>query len=456
MATLGKWPGMDTGAQGWEKIERLLEGGADPTVELGSEEPAAAVSSRLGAGGSVRACAWNGCAISAKSIWRCRCGGAWGCTAACRTDRRRDARGAVGTDGLLLTVARFCGQKSELEVAERWYADSALEDLLGVPLPQINDARLYRGLDVLHAHKEELCAHLHGALPRAGLACEFEFLLYDVTSTYFEGKAAQQKGRARLSRDQRPDCKQVNIGLVVTPEGLPHRLRSLRRQHRRCDHGRGDGRADGEKYGSQTRSGSWTAAWSARRTSSSCASAAPATSSARPRASSSSSKPSCWRGDWNEVQPGVEVKLVAHPDGEGSEQYVLCRSERAAAEGSRPCLNRSVSACGRKLEQDRRAACARRPAKDAGAIERRIGRWLGRYPAAERLFEVSVESRPKPDAPCGLENHRTPERAGLGAHAHGAYLLAHQLHGERSRATLAMVHPAEPGRRLPSASAKAI
>lgn len=60
----------------------------------------------------------------------------------------------------ILTVARFCGQKSELEVAERWYAASALEDLLGVAVSQINDARLYRGLDALHAHKDQLCAHL--------------------------------------------------------------------------------------------------------------------------------------------------------------------------------------------------------------------------------------------------------------------------------------------------------
>lgn len=61
----------------------------------------------------------------------------------------------------ILTVARFCAQKSELEVAERWYADSALEDLLGVPYSRVNDARLYGGLDVLHAHKDKLCAHLH-------------------------------------------------------------------------------------------------------------------------------------------------------------------------------------------------------------------------------------------------------------------------------------------------------
>jgi hypothetical protein len=121
----------------------------------------------------------------------------------------------------VLTLARFCGQKSELEVAQRWYADSALEDLLGVPLGQINDARLYRGLDVLHAHKDQLCTHLLERY-QSWFGVQFEFLLYDVTSTYFEGQAQGNTKAARgYSRDQRPDCKQVNIGLVVTPEGLP-------------------------------------------------------------------------------------------------------------------------------------------------------------------------------------------------------------------------------------------
>lgn len=110
---------------------------------------------------------------------------------------------------------------SQLEVAERWYADSALEDLLGVSFTQINDARLYRGLDLLHQHKDRLCRHLLQRY-QSWFGVEFEFLLYDVTSTYFEGKAAgNAKAQRGYSRDQRPDCKQVNIGLVCTPEGLP-------------------------------------------------------------------------------------------------------------------------------------------------------------------------------------------------------------------------------------------
>lgn len=88
-------------------------------------------------------------------------------------------------------------------------------------LSQINDARLYRGLDVLHAHEQQLCAHLLKRY-QDWFGVEFEFLLYDVTSTYFEGQALGNTKAARgYSRDHRPDCKQVDIGLVVTPEGLP-------------------------------------------------------------------------------------------------------------------------------------------------------------------------------------------------------------------------------------------
>jgi hypothetical protein len=60
----------------------------------------------------------------------------------------------------LLTIARFCAQRSELGIAERWFCDTALEDLLGVQAEQINEDRLYRGLDVLQRHRDRLCTHL--------------------------------------------------------------------------------------------------------------------------------------------------------------------------------------------------------------------------------------------------------------------------------------------------------
>jgi hypothetical protein len=121
----------------------------------------------------------------------------------------------------VLTTARFCAQRSELGIAEHWYERTALEDITGMPLRKINDDRLYRGLDVLAAHKDKLCAHLMDRY-RDWFGIRFEFMIYDVTSTFFEGQAAANTKAARgYSRDQRSDCKQVCIGLVCSPEGLP-------------------------------------------------------------------------------------------------------------------------------------------------------------------------------------------------------------------------------------------
>ena len=121
----------------------------------------------------------------------------------------------------LLTVARFCAQRSELGVAEHWYDTTALDDLLGVDNRLVNDDRLYRALDQLGEHKDALCAHLITRY-REWFGVRFEFLLYDVTSTYFEGEAERNPQAQRgYSRDQRSGNKQVCIGLVCTPEGLP-------------------------------------------------------------------------------------------------------------------------------------------------------------------------------------------------------------------------------------------
>ena len=121
----------------------------------------------------------------------------------------------------ILAIARFCEPSSELHIAEDWYRRTALEDLLGVPEEQVNDDRLYRALDRLLPHKHALETHLKERLGEL-FDYDYELLLYDVTSTYFEGQA-EGNGLARrgYSRDHRGDCKQVCIGLVVTRDGMP-------------------------------------------------------------------------------------------------------------------------------------------------------------------------------------------------------------------------------------------
>ena len=121
----------------------------------------------------------------------------------------------------ILVIARFCEPSSELHIAEDWYAKTALEDVLGIRQDLVHSERLYRGLDRLLTHKDGLQKHLKN---RQGelFELDYELLLYDVTSTYFEGQAkGNAKAKRGHSRDMRPDCKQVCIGLVVTKDGYP-------------------------------------------------------------------------------------------------------------------------------------------------------------------------------------------------------------------------------------------
>jgi len=423
VATLGKEPGLESCARhGWEEVADLLEGREPAPVQGQLGQPLfpaprpqwAQVDLR---GVRVERVRDFGQVYLALSLWR-------------RLGLHTLLQEIIGAGreevpweltACILTVARFCGQKSELEVAERWYADSALEDLLGVPLGLINDARLYRGLDVLHAHKDQLCTHLLERY-QSWFGVQFEFLLYDVTSTYFEGQAQSNEKAARgYSRDHRPDCKQVNIGLVVTPEGLPVGYEVFAGNTADVTTVEDMVGLMEEKYGQAKRI--WVLDRGmvseenidflrARQ--------------ARYLVGTPKSQLKCFEAqlledkDWAQVQEGVEVKLVPHPDGGSEEQYVLCRSsarrqkEAAMIELARQRLRAQLDKTHLSLQ--------RRPTKDSGVIERRIGRWLGRFPSAERLIQVNVE-RDCEGRACGLKITERAERTAWTKHAHGAYLL---------------------------------
>jgi hypothetical protein len=138
-------------------------------------------------------------------------------------ERLAVGRATVGWAELvaILVIARLCEPSSELHIAEDWYRRTALEDILGVPSHKLYDERLYRALDKLLPHKEALEEHLKQRLGTL-FSLDYELLLYDLTSTYFEGEAElNELARRGYSRDHRPDRKQVNIALVVSREGIP-------------------------------------------------------------------------------------------------------------------------------------------------------------------------------------------------------------------------------------------
>src|SRR5437899_10304853 len=125
------------------------------------------------------------------------------------------------TIAAVLVLARLCEPSSELHIAETWYRGTALEDLFALPTPLVNDDRLYRALDRLLVHRDALQQHLVTRLGEL-FALDYDLLLYDVTSVYFEGLAeANPLARRGHSRDHRADCKQVCLALVVSREGMP-------------------------------------------------------------------------------------------------------------------------------------------------------------------------------------------------------------------------------------------
>jgi transposase len=138
-------------------------------------------------------------------------------------DRLPDGREAISWEKVLqlLVVNRLIDPGSELRVHRHWFLASAMDELLGVDFAVAEKDRLYRCLDRLLDHKQELFLWLRHKWADLFQA-DFEVLLYDLTSTYFEGEMEENpKARRGYSRDGRPDCLQVVIALVITTDGFP-------------------------------------------------------------------------------------------------------------------------------------------------------------------------------------------------------------------------------------------
>src|SRR5690349_10103287 len=137
--------------------------------------------------------------------------------------RLPDGRETVSWEKVLrlLVVNRLLDPGSELRVHRHWYLNSAMDELLEAGFEVAEKDRLYRCLDRVLEHKRELFVWLKQKWADLFQA-DFEVLLYDLTSTYFEGEMEQNpKARRGYSRDGRPDCLQLVIALVATTDGFP-------------------------------------------------------------------------------------------------------------------------------------------------------------------------------------------------------------------------------------------
>jgi transposase len=303
---------------------------------------------------------------------------------------------------LILIIARLLEPSSELFIAEQWYPKTSLPDLLGVAEGRVDDNRLYRALDQLLPHKEALEVHLKTRLGEL-FQLEYDLLLYDVTSTYFEGAADFPLAQRGYSRDQRSDCKQVCIGLVVSRCGMPlgyevfagntadvttveHVVETMERRYGRSNRiwvmDRGMVSEDnieflregGRRYIVGT-----------------------------PKSMLKKFEQEILKEDWHSIRDGLEVKIVPWPKSDeddcstsesdsSPERFILCRSrERSKKEEG------ITQRFEKKIEEalTRMKARCEKQSRDPMKVEREIGRMLGKNSRAAKLFDVKVTKTDK-------------------------------------------------------------
>jgi transposase len=289
----------------------------------------------------------------------------------------------------LLITARLCEPSSELHIAEDWYRRTALADLLQLGDREVTKERLYRALDHLLEHKSALEAHLSR---RCGelFATENEVLLYDVTSTYFEGQAERNPQAQRgYSRDHRPDCKQVCIAVVVTFDGFPLGYEVFA----------------GNTHDSRTlqsivttmeaRHGVLGRVWIADRGMASAKNLAWLRETGRryiigtPKSELKKFAAELASTDgWRAVQDGVEVKLTR--DVQSGDTVILCRSQdrRSKEVAIHAKFSSRIEAALERLAA--RIARSKKPLNQS-VIQRQIGRILQRNQRAAARFVISLE-----------------------------------------------------------------
>ena len=419
VATIGKLPGLDREERiGWDEIGRILSGKPRPHPGLFDqpEDPPswAAVNLR---GVRVERLRHFGDVYLGLLLWN-RLGFAEFCREQMVCGREEIPWSIMAA---VLVLARFCAPSSELQIAESWYEKTALDELLGVGGEKIGEDRLYRALDALLPYKDELCGHLqkrYGEL----FGCSFDFLFYDITSTYFEG-SAQGNPRAKrgYSRDGRPDCPQVCIGLVTTREGLPVAFEIF-------DGNRPDVTTTQEMVGiMEAKYGKANRVWVMDRGMVSEDNLEFLRSSGAryvvgtPKSLLKKFEHQLLEQNWEEVQAGVEVKLCRSPEGT-DETFVLCRSA-GRKEKENAILNRFADRLETRLRQLAEQAQAGK-VRGRQKVERRIGRLLERNRRAASLFNVEVtETGSGKQARLSLQITKNEEHYQWALETGGSYLL---------------------------------
>jgi transposase len=306
---------------------------------------------------------------------------------------------------LILVIARLLDPSSELYTAEQWYPKTALAELLGVPVERVDDNRLYRTLDELLPHKEKLQVHLKERMGSL-FALEYDILLYDVTSTFFEGSADFPMAQRGYSRDQRSDCKQVCIGLVVSRCGMPLGYEVFPGNTADVSTVEQIVELMEKRYGKSKRIWVMDRGMVSEKNLNFLRQAGRRYLVGTPKGLLKKYEQELLSDDWHKIREGIEVKLLTVPREEEEEPatdaaaggttasdkeiFILCRSQDRVQKDAA-----IVRRFEQKIEERLHAMATRcqNQRRDVQKVEREIGRMLGQNTRAARLFEVRVERR---------------------------------------------------------------
>jgi len=376
----------DSQQEAWRKtIEIFEEGQARPrTVALFPEERIGAVDDadivriRLSQLSLHRPRQWGGCWLAAQLWEQLGLDAFW-------AQRLGPSRKGTRWDWVLqvLVAYRLLDPGSEWRLYRHWFEHSAMADLLGADLELAEIHKLYDCHERLLEHKKDLFTHLTSRWKDLFNA-RFEVLLYDLTSTYFESDPPfpeQDKRRYGYSRDKRPDCVQVVIALIVTPEGfplayevlagntsdkttLPEFLKKIEQQYGKAERiwvmDRG---VPTEKVLEQMRAANPPVQYLV----------------GTPRGRLSQYEKKLTQLPWQVARQGVSVKLLA----EGPELYVLAESKDRVNK-ERAMRRRQLKGLCKRLKKLREMKLKR------DALLKKLGAALHEYPVAARLFDTTV------------------------------------------------------------------
>ena len=323
----------------------------------------------------------------------------------------------------VLAAARLIDPSSELALSERFYPRTALDDLAGVDQGQVNKDRLYRTLDRLLPHKDAIEAHLKCEI--GSLFSEpFDLLLYDLTSTYFEGLAAANPDAVRgYSRDHRGDCCQIVIGLVVTRSGLPLGYEVFP-GNRSDSTTLKDIMARMEKlYGKASRIWVFDRGVACEKNLAALRAEGGLYLVGTPRTLLRKMEKSLLDRDFKTVREGIEVRLVPAPDG-SQDTFILCRS--AQRQQKEAAIHARFE---KKMEEGLarlHSAIASGRLSDRDTLQQRLGRLKLTCSRVARAYTIDVQGEgPR----LSLAWAKDDAKAALLRLTEGAYLLRTNLAG---------------------------